>query len=170
VRYLRYARDAGIRKVHILQVTKPALLGVAFSLAEQSGSFDLITYDSATSTRCAINRNAIIPRGLDFEFIRQKGMEGVVTDYLLGTDHPAARHFQGGYPFLNREFAHYLLLYNHLVMDEVFDRVFEEAQVDSDRVLRLFCGNQYGPVMREWEGEHSQPKPQYKKVSLFDRI
>lgn len=169
-RYLRFARDAGIRRLHILQVTKPALLGVAFSFAKLSGAFDLITYDSATATRCAINRNCVVAHELDFDFLRQKEMKGPVTDYLLSTDHPAARYFQDAYPLLNREFPHYLLLYNHKAMEGVFENVFQASLEDPDRMLRLFGGKRYGKMMREWEGTTTIPKPQYKKVSLFDRL
>ena len=175
-RYLRYARDAGLRNVHLLQVTAAKVVGALLSLAEIAGSFDLVTYDSATATRCAINRNAIyeVDDGLGMAYVKQFGMEGDATDVMLDCDCIACHWFREEFsdpPINNQEFPHLLLLHNHEIMVRVFDRIYEEVAIDPQAVLEWATGDNLDEIVREFENldRHDRTKEQLATVGFYQR-
>lgn len=170
-RHLRFAREHGIKKIHLLQVTSPRLVGMAFALAHLEGDFNYISFDSATATRCAINRMALVPKGGGlFAFVRQRGnAEGIVHDTIMGAPERFSKYYRDAYPLDNDEWPHYVLLYNHFVMVEAFETLWARAEEEPRELLREVTGRRFGKVLREWHGEHSIVKnPRGRKVSLFD--
>lgn len=195
-RYMKFAHDKGLRKVHLLQVTAEKTVGLILALANLSGQFELVTYDSASALRCAINRSAIVPDGIGMGYIKESKVEGsalvdkicptcnklgfechcngnetTVTDYMRTCPCQACQWFREDYPLSNSEYPHYILLHNHIVMVESCDKIAAAATKDPDKVLRWVCGPLYGDVLREWAGGHgSQPKSQVKTVRLGERV
>lgn len=192
-RYMRFAHDKQIKNVHLLQVTAESTVALILALGKISGQFELITYDSASAVRCAINRSAVIPDGMGCSYIKEARKAGIgeeckdchqegftctcldtertVEKYMLTCPCQACQWFREIYPTVtNAEYPHYILVHNHIAMKETFDRIWKEVQIDADRVLRWACGDQYGDVLREWDKSLSRPKSQAKAVSLFDRI
>lgn len=172
-RYLRFAHEHGIKRVHFLQVTADKTVALVLALAQLAGDFELITYDSASALRCAINRSAIIPKGFGQQYIKEETAAGETTvmDYMRN-DCPcqACQWVREDWPLTNSETPHYILLHNHLIMVESFRLTFEECQRDPERVIRWAAKASYGAVMNEWERTTSGSKLQRRPVSLIDRI
>lgn len=172
-RYMRFARDNHLRSVHVLQVTKPRTVATIVSLAHMSGSFDLLTYDSATQTRAAINRTMLLNNGLGFSHLRQTGDGGVVMDEMEKCECPGC----GTYRQIREEYGkpadtqlwRYITLHNQFVLRQVFDNIHREAEKDPEDLLRRSAEKEYGPVLREWEGSLAQKGTKHA-VSIFDRI
>ncbi len=190
-RYMRFAHEKNLRNVHLLQVTADRTVALILALAVLSGRIDLVTYDSASALRCAINRSAIIPDGFGQKYIKEsrkiqvdadcpaclkigtecqcRGNENMVHEMMMACACRACQWYREFYPHSNSEYPHIILLHNHLTMVRSFELTFAECQSDPDRVIRWAAENRYGEIMREWEG-HTQSKPQRRPVSLFDRI
>jgi hypothetical protein len=175
-RYLRFAHDHGLRRVHFLQVTSPSVVAVVLGLAELSGEFDLITYDSASAVRNAINRGGVVLDDVDFKYMKQKGNHGEITDLMSVCACQACRWYREDLlrkdtvteRFWDAEFTHRIALHNHLIMVEGFQRIGERAQADPEWLIRHAAGKLYGQVMREWEKTHSESKSQLQSRSIFD--
>lgn len=190
-RYMRFAHDKKLKNVHLLQVTAEKTVGVVLALAALSGQFELVTYDSASALRCAINRSAIIPDGIGMSYIKEArktdlevectdchnigwsclclNNETTVEKYMKRCPCQACQWFREDFPLSNREYPHYILLHNHIVMVESCQKIYEAAIQDPDRVLRWAAGEMYGDVLREWDRSLSRPKSQTKVVRLTDR-
>lgn len=171
-RYMRFAHDKNLRNVHLLQVTAEKTVGVVLALGVLSGRLDLVTYDSASALRCAINRSAIVPEGIGMGYIKETSALGetTVADYMHTCPCQACGWFREDYPLSNSEYPHYILLHNHLIMTASFEMIFAEAQRDPDKLLRWAAGSMYGDVLREWEKELIQHKTQTVTVPLGQRI
>jgi hypothetical protein len=130
-------------------------VGVVLGLAALSGNFELVTYDTATALRSAINRVAVADEGLAFRYINEKSSEGEtsVIDFLKACPCQACQWVREDYPLTNAEYPHYLLLHNHLTILAVVERIYHAALRDPDDVLRLAANDLYGEVMREWDNE-----------------
>jgi hypothetical protein len=153
-RYLRFAYAKRIRRVHVLQISGAKTVGVVLGLAALSGNFELVSYDTATAMRSAINRCAVIHDGLGMAYISENTREGetTVTDYMSTCPCQACVWSREDYPLTNREVPHYLLLHNHLVLSEACERIYREALRDPDGLVRWAADELYSDVMREWEG------------------
>lgn len=192
-RYMRFAHDKGLKNVHLLQVTAEKTVGVVLALGVLGGNFELVTYDSASALRCAINRSGIIHDGLGMSYIkeaRKTDLEVECTDcHKVGWDClcrnnertvelfmkecpcQACQWFREDFPLTNREYPHSILLHNHLVMVEACERIYQAALKDPDQVLRWAAGPLYGDVLREWEkASAARPKSQTRVVPLTERI
>lgn len=192
-RYMRFAHDVGIHRVHLLQVTADKVVALVLALANLSGNFQLVTYDSASALRCAINRSLIIPDGeFGQRYIKETritavdalcpvcekigteclclGNENMVHEYLLTCPCQACEGYRKDYPLTNSEYPHYLLLHNHLIMVESFRKIAIECEKNPDKMIRWAAGNKYGAVMSEWEKLNNHSKTQRRTVSLLDRI
>jgi hypothetical protein len=171
-RYMRFAHEKKLKNVHFLQVTADKTVALVLALATLSGNLELVTYDSASALRCAINRSAITPNGFGQQYIKEATLlnETTVADFMKTCPCQACHWLREDWPLSNAEYPHYILLHNHLIMVESFRLTFAEAQSDPDRVIRWAAKGQYSAVMNEWEGTHSGAKVQRRTVSLFDRV
>lgn len=190
-RYMKFAHDKGIKKVHILQVTAEKTVALILALGVLSGQFDLVTYDSASAMRCAVNRSMIIADGFGQRYIKEsrqvqvdefcesclqrgtdckcEGNENTCHEFMLTCPCQACEWYRQDMPVSNAYYPHILLMHNHLTMVKSFDLTFAEAQKDPDRIIRWAAGNEYGKIMREWEGQ-THAKVQRRPVSLLDRL
>lgn len=171
-RYLRFMKEVGIRNVHFLQITKPRTVAVLLALAQMSGSFDLVTYDSATQTRTAINRMIIYDRGVEIEFFKEVGDEAPTLRAYMGNEcHcPGCLYYKEHAPIPARHLWKYLLLHNVLVLRDVFDRIFLSVKRDPEGLLRWGAGEFYGEVLREWNGTNHNTGKSVRVVSLLERL
>lgn len=191
-RYMRFAHDRGLKNVHLLQVTADRVVALLLSLGEMSGKFDLITYDSASALRCAINRSAIISDGawgqlyikesrtvqVDERCVkchkigtecRCPGNENDVHLMMMECSCQSCVWYREMYPLTNSEYPHSVFLHNHIIMVESFKQMSVLAKQDPDKLLRWATGNAYGDILREWDGQ-SQSKSQSRPMSLMDRL
>ncbi len=168
-RYLRFARDNNLRNIHFLQVTAERAVALIMALSQIAGNIDLVTYDSASAGRCAINRSAIIPDGIGMSYITEKRSAGglQVEEFMQKCACPACQYFRKDYPLTNREYPHYILLHNHITMVESFGRMHELAEDDPERLLRWAAGLRYGEVLREWS---KSPAARAKRQSCTPRL
>jgi hypothetical protein len=123
-RYLRFAHETGLRRVHFLQVTADRTVALVLALAQLSGTIDLVTYDSASALRCAINRSAILQKGFGQEYIKEETAAGetAVGDYMMNVCQcQACLWYKEDFPLSNSEYPHYILLHNHIAMQASFD-------------------------------------------------
>lgn len=192
-RYMRFAHDKGLKRVHLLQVTAEKTVGVVLALAALGGSFDLVTYDSASALRCAINRSAIISDGIGMSYIKEArktdigdfcsdcggtgwtcschSNENAVQKMMETCFCQACQWFREDFPLSNREYPHYILLHNHLAMVASCEQIYQAAIAEPDRVLRWACGDSYGDVLREWDkSKAALPKSQTRVVRMSERI
>lgn len=173
-RYMRFAHDKGLRNVHLLQVTAEKTVGLILALAAISGQFDLVTYDSASALRCAINRSAIVPEGIGMGYIKEVSADGdnTVLNFMRGCTCQACQWLREDEPLSNAEYPHYILLHNHLIMLASFELMFKVAQLDPDRLLRWATKDSglYGAVLQEWDRSISRPKAQSRVVPMSERI
>lgn len=175
-RYLKFAHDRGLRRVHLLQVTSPRTLGVLFALANLSGEFDLVTFDSASAVRNAVNRGGIRLRELTFDYAKEKREYGAIHEMMLSCQCRGCDWYremvdqEKDLTEFAREYPRRIALHNHLMMVQLFDRLLERAKEDPDGLLRaLLKEREYGTILREWGGE-SQAKTQHVATSLFDYL
>lgn len=174
-RYMRFATEREIKNVHLLQVTGPKAVALLLALG-QLGGFHLVTFDSASAARNAINRGGIVPRdgGRDFTYVKQKGDTGEVTEMMRGCSCPSCTWWREDlgvdYDLRDAEFTHRILLHNHLIMAECFIRLHVAAVADPEALLRWAAGRLYGAVLREWGGSLSSAKSQHSTVSIFDHL
>jgi hypothetical protein len=124
-------------------------------LAALSGNVDLVTYDTATALRAAVNRVALADEGLAFGYLNEKTSEGETTvlEFLKLCPCQACEWLREDLPLTNAEYPHYLILHNHLAILAVVNRIHQAALRDPDDLLRLATGDLYGQVMREWDKE-----------------
>lgn len=172
VRHLKFAHDHGIRNIHLLQVTSVKVMAVVFALAQMEGGFDLITYDSATAVRCAINRNAVIPDDINLGiwYIKQKGMEGVVQDFMMECPCQYCVWFRENQHCMdNRAYTHYLVAHNHLEMLKSFNRIWEVAHDDPQLLLNWVFGSRPSELLTEWERGEMMRKAQMKNAGMLRR-
>lgn len=178
-RYLRLAREKGIKRVHVLQTSKVSAVGVALALAKMAG-VEFITNDSATNHINAGNRNAFLPDpdGLGGRWggaAHHQGWEGVRTYLLERCSCPSCIYLrvEGDVeiPSPARYYKDRLVYHNFLMLIQVLYRLSAEANKDPDALLRRCAGDDYGVILREFHGEGVRVESSDKKtISVFDRL
>lgn len=171
-RYIKFAHLNSIRRIHVLQITKPRTVATVLALAQMAGTFDFVSYDSATQTRAAINRTIFWDdntwvlrhsRGTTLEL--EVALQGCVCPGCMSY---AAITKDYGKPD-DTQFWRYLMLHNQVTLKHMFARIHKDVEADPEYVLRSATGRDYGAVMREWEGAVAVPSSKHS-VSIFDRL
>jgi hypothetical protein len=175
-RLVRFCLDRKIRRVHFLQTTGPRAVALALGLSFLAGEFDLVTYDSAWASRTAIARKAL---ALDPELtmatpkvIKEVTRAGqtITRDFMRQCPCESCRLFVQHLPDVGKEYSHWILTHNHIVLKTTYDRIWERAQSDPEGLIKMAAAEDYGRVMRAFGGIEEVERPKGRLVSIFDRV
>lgn len=177
-KYLGFARDMRLRRLHVLQVTSAKPVAVLLALAYK-GEVEHVTYDSATAALYAANHKILIPHpsdpSLNFTCLQQQTRKGdrQVARFILESSCTClgCKWFRNDHVDLPpAHLPKYLLLHNYLFLEHIFGSVQREVAQDPDTMLRWAVGNKLGPVLRAWTGKETRSTPVASRVSIFNRL
>lgn len=173
-RYMRFAMEKGMKRIHVLQVTSARAVAVFLALAKL-GEIEHVSFDSATAALYASNHKILTDQGREYGYIEQKTRLGGREVYSYVEEEGNCNCLGCKWYRIDAEgvtasqLPRYLLLHNYLVVSSVFQALEDAANEDPEGLLRSMGRKAYGDILREFYGDQHKQTSR-KTVSIFERF